>query len=161
MLTIILSDPLYADDYEKTIDDLTILFLAGNETIKVSSTNTTCYLTQHPDAKAKYLAEVTPVIERTRGNFVEELTIDDVDQFNYVRYCWYEAMRLDPPVPGSLSNCFNKPVTIGGAQFDTDTACSINFCAVHRDPQEWINPDQFVPERFDPSSPMYLRPDGQ
>lgn len=71
-----------------------ILFLAGNETMKVSLTNTTCYLAQHPDYKAKFLAEVTPVIERARHNIVEEMTINDVDQFNFVRYCWYEAMRL-------------------------------------------------------------------
>ena len=58
-----MSDKLYTEDDEKTMDDLMIMFLAGNETIKVSSANLTCYLTQHPEAKAKVLAEVAPVIE--------------------------------------------------------------------------------------------------
>ena len=40
---------------EKTKDELTIFFLAGNETIKTSSTNTVCYLTQNPKIKAKFM----------------------------------------------------------------------------------------------------------
>jgi cytochrome P450 len=42
LLSIILSDGLYQGDEEKTKDELTVLFMAGNETIKVSSTNTVC-----------------------------------------------------------------------------------------------------------------------
>ena len=28
------------------------------------------------------------------------------------------------------------------------------------DPDQWIEPDNFIPERFDPNSPYYLAPDG-
>jgi cytochrome P450 len=42
LLSIILSDDLYRGNDEKTKDELTILFLAGNETVKISSTNTVC-----------------------------------------------------------------------------------------------------------------------
>lgn len=45
LLSILLSDQLYQGDDEKTKDELIIFFLAGNETIKTSSTNTVCYLT--------------------------------------------------------------------------------------------------------------------
>jgi cytochrome P450 len=127
LLSIILSDPLYSEDFEKTLDDLLILFLAGNETIKISSTNTTCYLTLVPDAKAKFLAEVSPVIEKAGSNLVDDLTTDEVEHFDFARYCWYEAMRLEPPAPGSISNSFCKPVTLGGITFDTDIGFSVNF----------------------------------
>ena len=55
LLGILLSNELYQGDDEKTKDELTIFFLAGNETIKTSSANTTMYLTQHPEFKAKLL----------------------------------------------------------------------------------------------------------
>lgn len=50
--------------------------------------------------------QVSPVIKKASSNLVDDLTVDHVDQFDYVRYCWYEAMRLEPPVPRSLCNKF-------------------------------------------------------
>ena len=161
LLSIFLQDPLYRDDPEKTIDDLLILFFAGNETIKTSSANTICFLAQHPGIKARVLAEITPSIEKAAGNFVEDLTVEETKDFTFLRYCWYEALRLEPPAPISIGSVFVKPVTIGGVQFDIDTVFSINFYAVQRDPKEWIRPEEFAPERFDPKSPMILRPDGK
>lgn len=104
LLSIILSDELYCGDDEKIKDELTILFLAGNETIKISSTNTVCQLVRHPEVKSKFLQQVSPVIMKAADNLVDGLTIDDVERFDYVRWCWYEAMRLEPPAPRSMSN---------------------------------------------------------
>lgn len=44
LLGILLSLEIYQGDDERTKDELTIFFLAGNETIKTSSANTVCYL---------------------------------------------------------------------------------------------------------------------
>ena len=38
---------------------------------------------------------------------------------------------------------------------------TVHVQAIHRDPTEWRNPEAFFPERFDPKSPMWLRPDGK
>ena len=46
------------------------------------------YLTQHSEFKAKLLEEVTPYLDKAAEDFVEKLTIDDVDNFSYVRNCW-------------------------------------------------------------------------
>ena len=37
----------------------------------------------------------------------------------------------------------------------------INMQAMQNDKKEWISPERFIPERFDSSSPYYLRPDGK
>ena len=37
----------------------------------------------------------------------------------------------------------------------------INFNAIHTDPKEWIEPGRYEPDRFDPNSAMYTRPDGK
>ena len=94
LLGILLQNDLYRGNDEKTKDELVILFLAGNETIKTSSTNTVCYLTMDPVVKAKFMSEINPVLERCSDNFLEKLTIDEVESFDYVRRCWQESMRL-------------------------------------------------------------------
>ena len=89
------------------------------------------------------------------------MTIDHVDQFDYVRYCWYEAMRLEPPVPRSLSNVFCKKVTIAGVDFEPGVELMLNFKGIQKDPREWKEPETYCPERFDPKSPWYLKPNGE
>lgn len=36
-----------------------------------------------------------------------------------------------------------------------------NFHHIHHNKEEWIEPERFIPERFEPHSKYYLRPDGK
>lgn len=150
LLGILLQNELYAGDEEKTKDELVIFFLAGNETVKTSSTNTVCYLAMHDDIRARYMDEITSVLDRSAENFDELFTSEDVESFSFVRNCWYESMRLQPPASGSSLNRFSKTVTIKGIEFTPTTGFSINFDAIHKDPKEWIEPERYNPDRFDP-----------
>lgn len=71
-----------------------ILFMAGNETIKTSSTNTVCYLAMDDAIKSKFLSEIKPAMEKAQSDFVTLFTTDDADSLSFVRNCWLEAMRL-------------------------------------------------------------------
>lgn len=44
-------------------DELIIFFIAGNDTIKTSIANTVCFLSQNPNAKAQFMAEITPILD--------------------------------------------------------------------------------------------------
>ena len=70
-------------------------------------------------------------------------------------------MRLQPPTPGSSTNKFQKTIRIKGIDFTPTTGYTINFCFIHKDPKEWIDPEIYDPDRFDPTSKMFLRPDGK
>ena len=37
----------------------------------------------------------------------------------------------------------------------------INVHSLHRNKDEWIEPEKFIPERFDPESKYFLTPNGQ
>ena len=150
LLSILLSDQLYQGNDEKTKDELIIFFLAGNETIKTSSTNTVCFLTQNPEIRKKFMSEITPVLERTKDDFIQNLTSEDVDSFEYVRRCWYETMRIQPPTSITTPNAFIKTVKIKGIEFTPSTNFCINFDSIHNDPIEWIEPNRYDPDRFDP-----------
>ena len=70
-------------------------------------------------------------------------------------------MRLQPPSPVTTVNKFTKTVRINGIEFTPETTFCVDFNQIHMDPKEWVNPEHFEPDRFDPKSPMYLRPDGK
>jgi cytochrome P450 len=62
LLSIILQDPIYSSDIDKTKDEMSSMFAAGNETIKTSSANTVCYLVQNPAEMKRLRDQVAPVI---------------------------------------------------------------------------------------------------
>lgn len=161
LLSILLQSELYSNDEAKTVDELILFFLAGNETIKTSSANTTCYLALYPDKKAKFMDEITPVLESFRGDYIAKMTIEAVEEFSYVRACWSEALRLQPPAPMSSMNSFSQNTCLKGVDFFTTDTYILNFNAIHTDPKEWREPHSFIPERFDPKSEVSKRPDGK
>jgi cytochrome P450 len=73
ILDILLSSPLYLNDDEKLKDELYGIFVGGNDTIKTSTTNTICYLAMHPEIKAKFMAEVTPILDSVSDDFINKL----------------------------------------------------------------------------------------
>ena len=48
-----------------------------------------------------------------------------------------------------------------GITFLKGTVIRFNIFGLHFNENEWQNPDQFIPERFDPSSKYFLKPNGQ
>jgi cytochrome P450 / NADPH-cytochrome P450 reductase len=161
LLSLLLSSEMYKGNDEKTKDELIIFFIAGNDTIRTSSANTVCYLAMNPDAKTRFMNEIEPILNSASEDFISMLNEEEVDKFTYVRYCWQESMRLNPPLGVSSTNIFRNPVSVKGIDFTPDIPFAINFDAIHKDPQEWVDPLKFIPERFDASSPMFKRPDGK
>ena len=57
------------------------------------------------------------------------------------------------------SNMYQN-VTINNVVFKPRNPFAINIKALHNDPKQWKEPKKFVPERFDPQSEWYKKPDG-
>eukprot|EP00352_Strombidinopsis_acuminata_P002451 CAMPEP_0176398312 /NCGR_PEP_ID=MMETSP0126-20121128/45835_1 /TAXON_ID=141414 ORGANISM="Strombidinopsis acuminatum, Strain SPMC142" /NCGR_SAMPLE_ID=MMETSP0126 /ASSEMBLY_ACC=CAM_ASM_000229 /LENGTH=88 /DNA_ID=CAMNT_0017773169 /DNA_START=1086 /DNA_END=1349 /DNA_ORIENTATION=+ len=87
--------------------------------------------------------------------------METADEFEYLRQCFYESMRIDPPVTISSSNYFNQDVTIDGVKIRAGDGFFVNIRAVHHDKTEWKEHDKYIPERFDCQSEYFLRPDGK
>ena len=37
----------------------------------------------------------------------------------------------------------------------------VNIEAMHHDPEQWQSPEKFMPDRFDPQSPWFKKPNGE
>mmetsp|Transcript_30460 Transcript_30460/g.29843 ORF Transcript_30460/g.29843 Transcript_30460/m.29843 type:complete len:142 (-) Transcript_30460:20-445(-) len=70
-------------------------------------------------------------------------------------------MRFEPPVPRSAVMTMTKDVKIGYLNLKAGDIFAIDIARAQRNKDQWISPEQFIPERFDPKSPYYLTPAGQ
>jgi cytochrome P450 len=82
------------------------------------------------------------------------------DEFDYLRLCFFETMRFEPVVTQSLPSTFYEDVVINGKTISAGEHVIIAIDYVHHHPRQWIEPEKFLPERFDSSSPYFRRPDG-
>ncbi|KAE8679563.1 Cytochrome P450 78A6 [Hibiscus syriacus] len=88
--------------------------------------------------------ELNKVVGRSRA--VEE---SDVTNMIYLPAVIKEVLRLHPPGPLlSWARLAITDVTINGYDVPKGTMAMVNMWAISRDPQEWEDPLEFIPDRF-------------
>ena len=60
----------------------------------------------------------------------------------------------------SSTCCLTEDQTIKGVRIRKGDLFSINMFYQHWNKAEWIEPEKFIPDRFDPESPYFLTPSG-
>lgn len=88
------------------------------------------------------------------------MTLEEVDELEFVKMCYQETMRRDTPAAISSTNTVLKATTFDTNHFVPGDPFYVGLHWIHRDPEQWIEPEKFVPERFDPESTYFKRPDG-
>ena len=145
-----LLDMLLATRYEDTgepmsnkqlVDEITILFVAGHETTANALTFTGWLLAKHNEVQQKVLEEVMRVEAET------ENPIEQIVKLKYTKAVIDESMRLYPPA--WITDRENlEDDEFAGFSIREDTLVGVSFYALHRHPEYWERPDEFLPERF-------------
>ena len=65
-----------------------------------------------------------------------------------------------PPVYYTSSIRMSETVQCGDIKIRKGDVISIMIDRLCNDPDQWIEPEKYIPERFDPNSPYFLTPDG-
>lgn len=89
------------------------------------------------------------------------LNYDNSNELNFFGYCFNESLRLEPPVHSSSILCFTEDVEVGKYKIRKGDAFGIFMWLLHRRKDIWIEPEKFIPERFDPESKYYMTPKGE
>lgn len=122
-------------------DEVMTIFLAGHETTANALTWAFYLLSQNDDARKKYLEEVDRVLGKRKPE------MEDLRKMEYLNQIIHESLRLYPPA-WILGRTALGDDEILGYKINKGDNIMIAPYQVHRDPNLWDKPNDFIPERF-------------
>lgn len=130
---------------KQLLDEVKVLFTAGHETTANALSFTLFLIARDTKIQEKVFQEINS-IDFDSGSIMEK-----IGKLTYTKQCIEEAMRLYPPL-FILDRMSLDIDTIDGRQFDKGTVWLMSFFELHRHVDFWKNPEEFIPERFDPAN---------
>lgn len=104
-------------------------------------------LLTHPEVMEKAQSEIDTVVGNS--HLLQE---SDVGQLCYLRCIIKETLRMHPPVPLLLPHYSSEDYTVQGFRIPRRTMFLVHAWAIQHDPEIWVEPEKFKPERFDEGS---------
>jgi len=115
---------------------------AGTSTSAVTIEWALGEMMNHATMLKKFLTELDTVVGRDK--LVDE---SDLPRLPYLQAIIKETLRLHCPIP-MIPRVGSEDCTIDGHFVPAGTRVLANFWVVSRDPEFWVNPLEFNPERF-------------
>lgn len=100
-------------------------------------------LMANPDIRKQAQAELDAVVGQERR--AQEA---DISNLPLLRAIIKETYGLHPSTPLALRHESHQPCVVSGYEFPTHLHLILNIYAIQRDPNEYLNPDEFKPSRF-------------
>ncbi len=122
-------------------DEIMTLLVAGHETVANALAWSWYLLTQNSQAEERLHTELDQVLAGRAP------TVEDLAKLPYSRMIFEETMRLYPPVWIIMRKAL-KDDEIGGYHIAAKSYILWSTYAMHRHPDFWERPEDFVPERF-------------
>ena len=126
-------------------DQVVAMIATGHESTACALAWAFYLVTQHPEVRERLYREVDTVLGRRPPG------LSDLQDLEYTGMVFEEAMRLYPPV-WTVSRVATSDDTVSGAEIRKGTTVMLSPYAMHRNPEIWPNPEEFVPERFRPAA---------
>ncbi|CAI0451659.1 unnamed protein product [Linum tenue] len=121
-----------------------VILIGGTDTVATAIEWAMALLLNHPEVMTKLGAEIASRVGQER--LVSEL---DLSNLAYLNHVIDETLRLYPPAPLLGVHQASEDCSVGGYDVRKGTILMVNAWAIHRDPEVWENPTEFVPERFE------------
>jgi len=132
------------------IDNSILFLIAGFDTTASGLTNFGYNISKNFSAQEKLIEELDKELNGIEPDF------ENINKLVYLEACIKESLRIEPSAVRierkSVCNC-----KLGDIFVPKDTYISIPIKAVHRDPDNFENPDEFIPERFLPQNKHLIK----
>ncbi|TCD64489.1 hypothetical protein EIP91_004050 [Steccherinum ochraceum] len=122
---------------------LKAVFTGGADTTASSVKSFLLAMALHPDVQVKGQAELDSVVGQDRLP-----VFDDIEQMPYVRAIVKEVLRWMPVVPFAVPHVSTEDIVINGYHIPKRTIVLPNVRQMAHDPQDYPEPERFMPERF-------------
>jgi cytochrome P450 len=132
-------------------DEVATMMLAGHETTAIALSWTWALLDRHRDARAELDAELDRVLA---GRLP---TAEDVPRLRYTRALIEESMRLYPPA-WILNRRAVEDDVVCGCRIHRGAVVVTSPMILHRHPDYWERPDEFLPGRWSDTEAEKRRP---
>ncbi|WVZ16323.1 hypothetical protein V8G54_009305 [Vigna mungo] len=121
------------------------MIFRGTDTVAVLIEWILARMVLHPEVQKRVQEELDAVV----GGGSRALTEEDVAMTVYLPAVVKEVLRLHPPGPLlSWARLAITDTTIDGHHVPAGTTAMVNMWAIARDPEVWVDPLEFKPERF-------------
>ncbi len=124
-------------------DEVLTLYVAGHDTSSNALAWACHCLVNNPDSLTRLHQEVAKAFTQSTPSFAT------LQQLTFSRMVTDEILRLYPPAH-AIGREVSQPVTIGSETLKPGSIVFMSLYALHRNPEYWENPGQFIPDRFSP-----------
>ncbi|KAG5222223.1 cytochrome P450 [Salix suchowensis] len=119
------------------------LIIAAADTTSIALTWILSNLLNH--RRSLQLAQEELDLKVGRERWAED---SDIENLVYIQAIIKETLRLYPPGPLSAPHEATEDFCVAGYHISKGTWLFSNLWKLHRDPNLWSNPDEYMPERF-------------
>ena len=116
-----------------------------------------------PESLARARAEFDALVAKEKdmeAAFKKNLTLEACSELTYMGYVIQEALRLNPAAIHTSPTQFEKDTRLGSLTVKANEILLVNIYGLHRNGKWWQRPQEFLPDRFDPSHPLAKTPSG-
>src|SRR5690349_14552143 len=133
--------PLTNPEIAEEVD--TFMF-EGHDTVTSALTFGFYLLSRNPEAQQKIYEEVTGIVGDDLSVYP---TFNQLQDMKFVELCIKETLRMYPPVPIYGRN-LDEDIDLDGRIVPKGTNLNMNIYNVNMDPNNFENPEEFIPEKF-------------
>ncbi|XP_033751854.1 cytochrome P450 3A8-like [Pecten maximus] len=142
--------------FDEILGNAEIFFFGGYETTTIALSMASYYLAVHPEYQDKLRQEISDKIGSS------PLTYENIREVDYLEMVINETLRINPPFTFTDRVCL-KDTVVNGVKIPAGMNISIPIYCIHHDPDNWEDPEKFIPERFadkDKHDPLTFLPFG-
>ncbi|XP_019548746.2 probable cytochrome P450 4ac1 isoform X2 [Aedes albopictus] len=148
--TLLASEAKNQIDEEGIREEVDTFMFEGHDTTASAITFIFLTIANHQDAQLQLSEEIkTMIAGRTNPN--EPLSIHDYGELKYMDRVIKECLRLYPPVP-FISRAILEDTWFGERFIPKDSMANVHIYDLHRDPEQFPEPERFDPDRFLPEN---------
>ena len=133
---------------EEIVAAITTIIVAGYETTRNAVSYTAYLLALNPTIQDRLVREINDYYDVNPDSSL----YDAAENIEYVEMVLYESMRMFPPAPRVTRECKQTCAVTDELVIEKGFDVSFPVFLLHCNPEYWLNPEIFDPERFNPNN---------